>query len=481
MPTLASDELIEVPIGQRQLFLDDYGISEQANLRRTMHSPEKRGAVVVPDRPWEKWIQTRSAPAWDQERQLFKLWLITCPDDPAFAGNAYAESTDGLHWKKPMLRQREYQGSTENNFLVVDPQLPRSASSIEGVVCDAKDHDPQRRYKGLIGAEYREPVFSPDGIHWQRSNGVRLTASDEGSLCYDPATLSFIAALKTFTRHGRAHAIWTSKDFVHWTRLPEVFHADDEDQRLAREVIRERFADAHVQQPVSNDPAQYHADIYNLAIFPYEGMYVGLPAVYYATGKDRAGTNTDGFHLIQLACSRDLQRWQRLGQRQAFIGPSPIGSGAYDLTQLLPAGAPLIRGDEIWIYYSGLKYREPPVEGADPKQGAVCLAVLRRDGFISMDAGDAPGTLLTKTFVLQGGGIFVNVDASAGSLNAELLSPDEKVLATSKVVVGNQWSAKLRWDATELPALSRMPVRLRFTLRNARLYSFWLADHPAND
>ena len=351
---------IEVPAGQRQLFLDDYCVAKLDGLTRNMHQPEKKGAVVVPDQPWERWVQSRCAPSWCEDQRIFKLWLITCPPDSKYAGTTYAESRDAIHWTKPVLGQKEYEGSTENNFVVVDAKLPWGANCIESVIYDANDPDPKQRYKGLMGAEYRVPIVSPDGIHWKQLDVARLTSGDEGNLCFDRSTSMFIATLKTYSKHGRSHAIWTSKDFLKWNRLLDIFEADDEDQRLAKEYIQARLANPKLQQPVCNNPADYNADIYNLGLFRYEGLYVGMPAVYHATGKDPAGTNTDGFHLIQLACSRDLGTWQRLGDRQPFIGPSPVGQGAYDLTQLLPAGAPLVRGDELWFYYTGLKYREPP-------------------------------------------------------------------------------------------------------------------------
>jgi hypothetical protein len=112
-----------IPVGQRQLFLDDNGIAQSRGLQKTMHSPQKKGAVVCPDQPWEVWVQTRTAPAWNAQRQVFQLWLAVCPPDPRFAGTGYAESGDGVLWTKPILRQREYQGSKENNFLTVDPAL----------------------------------------------------------------------------------------------------------------------------------------------------------------------------------------------------------------------------------------------------------------------------------------------------------------------------------------------------------------------
>ena len=54
-----------VPSGERQLFLDDVGILKIDNLKRTMHQPTKKGAIIRPDLPWETTLQTRSVPAWD--------------------------------------------------------------------------------------------------------------------------------------------------------------------------------------------------------------------------------------------------------------------------------------------------------------------------------------------------------------------------------------------------------------------------------
>src|SRR5689334_19865435 len=60
---------------QRQLFLDDYGIGSIENLRRSMHRPEKRGAVIRSPDPRQT-VQTRTAPVWDPAAKLFKLWVL---------------------------------------------------------------------------------------------------------------------------------------------------------------------------------------------------------------------------------------------------------------------------------------------------------------------------------------------------------------------------------------------------------------------
>ena len=69
-------EPIQVPAGQRQLFLDDHGIARLENRKRTMHQPARRGAVIKLDQPWETALQTRCVPAWDEREKIFKIWLI---------------------------------------------------------------------------------------------------------------------------------------------------------------------------------------------------------------------------------------------------------------------------------------------------------------------------------------------------------------------------------------------------------------------
>ena len=470
--TAAAQDTVPVSIGERQLFLDDHGISKIDGLQRTLHQPEKRGAVIKPNQPWETTLQTRCAPVWDEQAKRYKLWLITSTPAPGVAGTTYAESVDGVNWTKPILRQWKYQDSLENNFVAVEPDSAWPANAMENVVYDPDDADPQRRFKGFLGAFGRQPIVSPDGIHWNKLDVPVLPSSDESNLSYDRQSRSFIATLKTSGPFGRSHGIWTSKDFQTWTNTGVLIHADEEDQRLAKANILKRLADDQFQQPRYNDPADYNADIYNIGVFRYEGLYVAMPAVYHATGKIPIG-NTDGFHLVQLRSSRNLQTWQHVGDRQTFIGPSPVKGGAFDLTQLLPPSAPIVRDDELWFYYTGIKYRAEPAQPESGGIGAICLAVLRRDGFVSLDAGEEPGTLLTKPFVLAGTTLHVNVDARAGELGVTVLGEDGQTVAVAEPVTGNQPRAEFRWKSGDLDSVKGKTVSLRLSLHNAHLYSFW--------
>jgi hypothetical protein len=210
--------------------------------------------------------------------------------------------------------------------------------------------------------------------------------------------------------------------------------------------------------------------VYNMGLFRYEGLYIGTPAMFHSNDNR---WNKDGFHLIQLVCSRDLKTFKRLGNRQTFIGPSPVGQGAYDLTQLLGPSAPVVRGDELWFYYTGIKYRTPPKD-ADRDAGAICLAVLRRDGFISLDAGTNNGMILTNPFTVTASSLLVNVDAPTGELRVEVLDGNGKIVAQSEPLSGDLLRHRVKWAEGNIAEMKAQDVSLRFTLRDAQFYSYWL-------
>ena len=182
--------------------------------------------------------------------------------------------------------------------------------------------------------------------------------------------------------------------------------------------------------------------------------------------------------MAELASSRNLKNWSRLGDRQAFIEPSRTDCGAYDLTQIMSPASAVVRDDELWFYYSGLKYRaltsEKNRRDLDKDSSAICLAVLRRDGFVSLDVGENGGTVLTDPFVLFGKRLFVNVDAAGGELSVEALDGDGGVVAVSAPLEGDHPSAELVWQQGNMGEQLNNVVSLRFTLRNAKLYSYWV-------
>src|SRR4051794_26084170 len=140
-------QMLHLENAQRQLFLDDLDIAEKQGLRRSMHNPDKKGAVIRPDLVKGGAPQIRTGPAWDPEAGLYKLWTLTATDtNMSVAG--YYESRDGVHWAVPNLGQVESKGSYDNNFVAykVNDTITLGPNS---VVYDGTDPDASRRYKAL--------------------------------------------------------------------------------------------------------------------------------------------------------------------------------------------------------------------------------------------------------------------------------------------------------------------------------------------
>lgn len=453
---------------RRRLFLDDQDVAHIDKLRFTMHSPVKKGAVIWPEKPWEQFLETRSAPVWDAADKRWKLWVFSAGDPGAFM--TYFESEDGLKWNRPTLEQFAFRGSRDNNILLLDGKgWPFSA--IMNVVLDENEPRVERRYKGLAHTHGRDLVVSPDGKHWQRLAAPRLVSRDESNLIFDAVTKTYLASMKREGGpFGRAVTLSASQDFEHWTEPELIFHADDEDRSQALSVVEARLADSTLQKPTHSDKGFAKADIYSMPIFRYEDMYVGLPAYFYQT----AANPDDGFHHVQLASSRDMRKWKRLGDRKPFIGPSSPGTDIYDTMQILPPSRPILRDNELWFYYTGLRYRYQPsgVRGL----GAVCLATLRRDGFVSLDAGNDEGTLLTMPLTLPAGDLHLNVDAAHGHIAVHVCNANGDALPgldASPAIEGDHTDVKVAWPKGSLDSLRGKEVALRFKLVRAQLYSYW--------
>ena len=442
---------------QRQLFLDDHLVATISGLQRTMHAPMKRGAVIRSPDP-NQTIQTRSAPQWDPVAKLYKLWVIGIDQN-------LWESRDGLHWTP---------GAKSNMKIML-------------AIYDPNEPDLARRYKApLLNSGF---AVSPDGARWTRVEVDKIASSDEGNFSYDPKHGLFIHTIKRGGPFGRSVAVATSRDFRDWKDYGVIFHADKLDQKLGGETISKRLADKSFQPTFHVDPKVWRVDVYNMGTFYYEGLYIGMPSMFHSTGMVPNYPNTDGFHVVKLVMSRDLKTWSRLGDRQAFIGPSRIGSGAYDLTQILCPSAPVLRDDELWFYYTGLKYRSTFIyKGKYPNGehlrkpglgndfGAICLAVLRRDGFVSLDASAKTGTLVTKPFVLPPGRLFVNANSRLGELKVELLDADGNTVAESEADSSDTVRREVKWSQSTAKALKGRvgeALSLRVTMRNSQLYSFW--------
>jgi hypothetical protein len=173
----------------------------------------------------------------------------------------------------------------------------------------------------------------------------------------------------------------------------------------------------------------------------------------------------------------------------------------------------VVRADkgEIWFYYNAARLPTSPELYAtynrnrelfrlnvDPDLfndvSAPSLATLRMDGFVSLDAAEV-GWVITKPMRLDGGTLYVNADARWGEVHAEILDGDAGRAAPMQstagpdtlgalpgfvvhrgqtvALTGDHLRGRMAWKDNPRLVFDK-PVRIRFVMRQARLYSYWV-------
>jgi hypothetical protein len=169
--------------------------------------------------------------------------------------------------------------------------------------------------------------------------------------------------------------------------------------------------------------------------------------------------------------------WKTPGERDEVIAQhGPPGLRAF--------GSP----DGIhWI-----KLQDDPVitDGAFDSQNVAFWSSaeqLRIDGFVSVHAGAEEGEFITKPFTFQGSQLEINESTSAaGRIRVEIQDADGKplegfALDDSETIYGDRIRHVVRWgdEATRSADVSRLaglPIRLRFVMQEADLYSLKFED-----
>ena len=107
------------------------------------------------------------------------------------------------------------------------------------------------------------------------------------------------------------------------------------------------------------------------------------------------------------------------------------------------------------------------------------LATIRVDGFASLGGGFDGGHVTTKPIVLDGAALKINAKADwHGSVLTEVLDEHSQPLSGYSAddcvpMTEDRVDAEVRWKGeSSVGELAGRPVRLRFHLRNAQLFSY---------
>ena len=459
------------------LFIDDHWIEASAGLVRTTHQPEKLPGPVIPKA--ESWHQQ---PLFfltvlrDADPSSFRMWYnVKNPGHPRlYTCYAYAESQDGVNWHRPALDLIDVDDSKENNLF--------SDRFYFGLVLIDEGRDFPVRSQRYKLADYRAVngsaglcvAFSSDGLRFedhdqnpvlpdnprppaQREAG-EVYVSDIIDGCWDPLRNRYLVCFSTGGttadgyEGGTAHAPEgyrrlvgqsTSRDFVHWDSPRRILVSDPKDHR--------KWEFYGMQPQVRGD------------------LYLGFARILRDDLGADPGKPVQGIGWTELCMSRDGENW--VHHREPFLDRNRA-PGSWDHAMAW-VGDCVTVGDEELVYYCGYS------TGHKVGDRQIGVARLRKNGFVSRDAGDREGLLRTPLAIWEGAGMTVNAKVR-GELRVRLLD------RRGGPVPGFDWRecAPIRGDSVSHCILwngkrtgpKGDAVRMEFSIREGELYGFELSN-----
>ena len=449
-PFLLTTELAaEVPIhiGSRlELFVDDFLIDElKGDAHQEVHQPKPREVVLVTGEPWEG--NTCAYYTVFRDGDVYRMYYRGSHFDVK-TGKAkhpevtcYAESRDGIHFTKPKLGIVEWDGSKENNIILEGL----------GTHCFVAFRDenpnckPEARYKGIsrgrpVGKKGLYVFHSADAIHWSLTKNEPVITDgyfDSQNLAFwDPNEKQYVDYHRSFTKGVRSIMTCNSPDFVNWSK-PLLLNYP------------------------AGTPNEH---LYTNAIRPYERaphIRLGFPTRYRPSDSQVEPifmSSRDGIHFKRwnkTVIPTDAPK-ERDGNRSNYMANALVSLKGNDR--------------ELAVYGSEAYYEGP--------NSRLRRFTYRVDGFVSVQAGTKGGELITQPFTFQGEQLVLNFAAKkSGSIKVELQDADGRPipgyeLSTSKPLTGDSIEQAVSWKTSaKVPPATGDPIRIRFVIRNADVYS----------
>lgn len=430
------------PIGSRlEPFVDNHLIERlSGTVALKVQRPEPKEVVLTADKPWEG--NTSAYYTVIQDDDKFRVYYRGSHFDPPTKKEThrevtcYAESTDGIHFTKPELGQFEFNGSKANNIVWDGP----------GTHCFAPFKDtnpkcsPDARYKAVTAVKGGLlPLKSADGIHWQAMSDkpvITKGAFDSQNLAFwDPHLGKYREYHRAF-RVVRDIMTGTSDDFLNWTEPVWLDYPNvGATEHLYTNTVR-------------NYPGAPH-------------ILIGFPTRFLPKTEQTEPTfmvSRDGQSFVRYteAIIPETAPSDRQGNRSNYM--------AWGLVQL--PGKP-----NEWSVYAKEAYYTGPAS-------RIRRFTYRPDGLVALTALNAEGEALTKPLTFTGKSLVLNYrTASSGSIQVELQDADGQPIGPFKSdacrLAGNELAAKVSWGKnSDVSSLAAKPVRIRFVLKDADLFSF---------
>ena len=439
-------------VGSRlELLVDDYLIDSMTGAELKLHRPTPRELAVVHDKPWEG--NSSAYHTVFQDGDLYRMYYRgsdTTDGKGLHQVVCYAESPDGVHWSKPELGLVDFNGSKSNSIIWSGVGSHNFAPFKDAnPACKADE-----KYKALASGKGGLIAFkSADGIHWSllsQQPVITKGAFDSQNLAFWDTVRGCYVDFHRGFRGVRDVMTCTSEDFRQWTDPVWLEYSGAPKEHLYTNQITPYYRAPHI--------------------------FVGFPMRFVPSrrvGSYRFPGVSDGVLMI----SRDGRRFKRWGE--AFIRPGAQKERWGQRSNMTAQGILVTRSDvpgtpDELSFYSTEGYME------------ICPGVpcrlrrftLRIDGFVSAQAPLAGGEIVSKPIVFSGKELVMNFSTSAaGSLRVEIQDSDGKpvngfALTDCPEIFGDELERVVAWKGgSDVSKLAGKPVRLRFVIKDADLYS----------
>lgn len=449
--------------GNLQLFVDDYFIESMDGVELQLQKPQSAGSVLSYGEPWEGNVSFYSTILRDGDRyrMYYRGWnlpeysnvsavrtgeVLHLKNDESVC---YAESSDGVHWTKPKLGICDFRGSKSNNII----HQGDGRHNFTPFLDTNPKADPAAKFKAVGGSRKLFAYHSADGIHWNLTRPEPVLtdgAFDSQNVpFYDAVRQRYVAIYRDFRQGVRTIKYAESQDFLNWT--PGVW-AD--------------YGDTPAEQ------------LYTNATVPYvraPQVYVAFPKRFVPWLEPIGDVPGKGVSESVFMSSRDGVHWDRRFM-EAFVRPGRDPRNWVHRCNMIATGVHQTAPDELSLYIQR-HYNFPSAH--------LERLTLRLDGFVSAHGGYGGGTLTTKPFILDGTYMVLNFATSAaGSVRYEIIdehgySLPGLSLEQTRPIYGDDVERKIEVQPakrSERSALAARPLRVRFHLRDADLFSMKFED-----
>lgn len=481
LPAAAADEALN--IDQRlELFIDSYLIDRLDGARLKMHEPKLAGIALRFDDPWDGACSGFVTVLKDGDvlRMYYRGLAMENTDEAGNSYVCYAESRDGITWRKPDLEFVEFRGSRKNNILLPASKEEAFATNFTPFIDERPGVPPAERLKavGGVGGQGLYALVSADGIHWKKwrdapiftkgafdsQNIVFWSASENCYVLYFRVSSDVggpdMAAIPRYRTVSKS----TSPDLLHWTDARRMSFGNSPLEELYTTATTPYFRAPHIYIAL---PMRYVAHRTSLTPAQFAALEV-VPAYANIKGANKQHDIPHEMTDAVLMTSRGGYRFQRTFL-EAFIRPGPdlgnwVSRSGLNAKGIIPTGA-----TEISLYHQ-FHYGQ--------KSASLARYTLRTDGFASVNAPYAGGEMVTKPVAVTGARLVINFATSApGGIRVELQEADGEpipgyTLQEAEDLVGDALERTVGWKrGPDLGSLAGRTIRIRFVMKDADLYA----------